>query len=189
MAGLLRWLHLSSTGSRAQGLSSCSSQVLQHRLDGCGTWDLPRSGVEPVSPASAGRFFTTEPPEKPLILPFLSSPPLGHSVFRNLSYEHPPPRPPYNAATKLQLLTLFSPDGKNYLPRCWEKWAAWDVLRTTGTPGVPSRGTLKVILPVFLRHCSPCNEGLPWREVRLKRDVVSFTGMRPGPSHDGSKGQ
>ena len=111
----LRWLPLSSTGSRAQGLSSCSSQLLQHRLDGCGTWDLPRSGVEPVSPASAGRFTTTEPPGKPLILPFLSSPPLGHSVFRNLSYEHLP-LPPYNAATKLQLLTLFSPDGKNYLP-------------------------------------------------------------------------
>ena len=23
-------------------------------------WDLPRSGIEPVSPALAGRFFTTE---------------------------------------------------------------------------------------------------------------------------------
>ena len=28
--------------------------------------DLPRSGIEPVSPAVAGRFFTTEPPGKPL---------------------------------------------------------------------------------------------------------------------------
>ena len=27
--------------------------------------DLPNSGIEPVSPALAGRFFTTEPPGKP----------------------------------------------------------------------------------------------------------------------------
>ena len=31
-------------------------------------WDLPRPGLEPVSPALAGRFSTTEPPGKP---PFL----------------------------------------------------------------------------------------------------------------------
>ena len=29
-------------------------------------WDLPRAGLEPVSPALAGRFLTTEPPGKPL---------------------------------------------------------------------------------------------------------------------------
>ena len=27
--------------------------------------DLPDSGIEPMSPPLAGRFFTTEPPEKP----------------------------------------------------------------------------------------------------------------------------
>jgi len=27
--------------------------------------DLPYPGIEPTSPALAGRFFTTEPPEKP----------------------------------------------------------------------------------------------------------------------------
>ena len=31
----------------------------------CGTWDLPRPGLEPVSPALAGRFPTTAPPGKP----------------------------------------------------------------------------------------------------------------------------
>ena len=30
------------------------------------TWDLPGSGIEPLSPALAGEFFTTEPPGKPL---------------------------------------------------------------------------------------------------------------------------
>ena len=29
-------------------------------------WDLPDPGIEPASPALAGRFFTTEPPGKPL---------------------------------------------------------------------------------------------------------------------------
>ena len=29
--------------------------------------DLPDPGIEPVSPALAGRFFTTEPPGKPLL--------------------------------------------------------------------------------------------------------------------------
>ena len=31
-------------------------------------WDLPRPGLEPVSPASAGRFSTTTPPGKPIII-------------------------------------------------------------------------------------------------------------------------
>ena len=29
-------------------------------------WDLPGPGLEPMSPALAGRFLTTEPPGKPL---------------------------------------------------------------------------------------------------------------------------
>ena len=44
-----------------------------HRLSNCGSrayllrgmWDLPRPGLEPVSPALAGRFSTTAPPGKP----------------------------------------------------------------------------------------------------------------------------
>ena len=47
----LQTLRLSSCGSRAQ---------LLH-----GMWDLPRPGLEPVSPALAGRFSTTAPPGKP----------------------------------------------------------------------------------------------------------------------------
>ena len=42
-------------------LSSCGSQAqLLH-----GMWDLPRPGLELVSPALAGRFSTTAPPGKP----------------------------------------------------------------------------------------------------------------------------
>ena len=43
-------------------LSSCGSRAQPLR----GMWDLPRPGLEPVSPASAGRLPTTAPPGKPL---------------------------------------------------------------------------------------------------------------------------
>ena len=55
-----------------RGLSTCGSQALEHRLSSCGAQahlcchlcDLPGPGVEPVSPALAGGFLTTEPPGK-----------------------------------------------------------------------------------------------------------------------------
>ena len=50
----LQTRRLSSRGSRAQLL--------------CGMWDLPRPGLEPMSPALAGRFSTTAPPGKPMTL-------------------------------------------------------------------------------------------------------------------------
>ena len=43
-------------------LSSCGSRAQPLR----GMWDLPRPGLEPVSPALAGRVSTTAPPRKPL---------------------------------------------------------------------------------------------------------------------------
>ena len=42
-------------------LSSCGSRAQLLR----GMWDLPGPGLEPVSPALAGRFSTTAPPGKP----------------------------------------------------------------------------------------------------------------------------
>ena len=75
----LWWLFLlQSMGSRACGLSSCGSWALEHRLSSCGApaqlphgiWDLPAPGIEPVYPALAGEFFTTEPLWKPNILLF-----------------------------------------------------------------------------------------------------------------------
>ena len=50
-----------------------------HRLSNCGSWaqllrgmwDLPRPGLEPMSPALAGRFSTTAPPGKPYFFFFL----------------------------------------------------------------------------------------------------------------------
>ena len=56
----------------ACGLSSCGSQALERRLGSCGArawllcsmWDLPRPGLEPMSPALAGEFLTSVPPGK-----------------------------------------------------------------------------------------------------------------------------
>ena len=70
----------SCCGAQALGLagfSSCSSQAPEHRLNSfgiqpqllCGMWDLPRPGIELMFPALAGRFFTTETPEKPENIP------------------------------------------------------------------------------------------------------------------------
>ena len=47
----LQTRRLNNCGSRAQSLR--------------GMWDLPRPGLEPVSPALAGRLPTTAPPGKP----------------------------------------------------------------------------------------------------------------------------
>ena len=47
-------------------LSNCGSWAQLLR----GMWDLPRPGLEPVSPALAGRFLTTAPPGKPLQIKF-----------------------------------------------------------------------------------------------------------------------
>ena len=73
----LQWLLLlQSMSSRvlgsvlvAPGLSSCGTWALECKLNGCGAqawllcgmWDLPRSGIEPMSPALTGRFVTSEP--------------------------------------------------------------------------------------------------------------------------------
>ena len=44
-------------------LSNCGSRAQPLR----GMWDLPKPGLEPVSPALAGGFSTTAPPGKPLV--------------------------------------------------------------------------------------------------------------------------
>ena len=59
-------------------LTIAASPVAEHRLQTrrlnncgpraqslCGTWDLPRPGLKPVSLALAGRLSTTAPPGKP----------------------------------------------------------------------------------------------------------------------------
>ena len=69
---------LNSYGFQAleHGLNSYGFQALEHGLNSCGAWtlmlcrmwDLLRLGIKPKSPALAGRFFTTEPPGKPIYM-------------------------------------------------------------------------------------------------------------------------
>ena len=56
-------------------LSSCGSRAQLLR----GMWDLPRPGLEPVSPASAGRLSTTAPPGKPTLT--VLSDHLGYFIY------------------------------------------------------------------------------------------------------------
>ena len=60
----LQWLLLlQDTGSGPHGLGSWGAQAsLLH-----GMWDLSEPGIEPGSPAQAGRFFAAEPPGKPVL--------------------------------------------------------------------------------------------------------------------------
>ena len=56
-----------SMGSREQGFSICGSWALEHGLSSCDArawllhsiWDLPGSGIEPLSPSLVGGFFTS----------------------------------------------------------------------------------------------------------------------------------
>ena len=50
-------------------LSNCGSRAQLLR----GMWDLPRPGLEPVTPALAGRFSTTAPPGKPQLIFYCSN--------------------------------------------------------------------------------------------------------------------
>ena len=56
-------------------LSNCGSRAQLLR----GTWVLPRPGLEPVSPALAGRFSTTAPPGKPWTI--VSNMPYFYCIF------------------------------------------------------------------------------------------------------------
>ena len=84
---------LSSCGKRGPlfiaaraSLTVAASLVAEHRLQtrrlsNCGPraqslrgmWDPPRPGLEPASPALAGRLSTTAPPGKPSILVFIAT--------------------------------------------------------------------------------------------------------------------
>ena len=82
-AGLsLSWpLLLRSIGSRCAGSAIVTHGPSRSASTGSrragGMWDLPRPGLEPMSPALVGRFSTTAPPRKP-----------SSSIFRVLILWH-----------------------------------------------------------------------------------------------------
>ena len=88
----LWWLLLlQSMGSRHKGFSSCSSQTHELGLRSCspwawlpyGMWNLPGTGIEPMSPALAGEFLTTGSPGKS------ENPFLAFSSFQRPLYSLP----------------------------------------------------------------------------------------------------
>ena len=64
-------------------LSICGSRAYLLR----GMWDLPRPGLEPVSPALAGRFSTTAPPGNPGLLFLWWAQALGFSLNTGTYYQ------------------------------------------------------------------------------------------------------
>ena len=87
-------------------LTVAASLVAEHRLQtrrlsSCGSraqllrdmWDLPNPGLEPMSPALAGRFSTTAPPGKPKSLDLMVV--LFSVFFRNLHTVFIAPAPIY----------------------------------------------------------------------------------------------
>ena len=58
--------------SHCHGFSCCGAQALRRRFSSCGTqaqllhstWNLPRPGIKPMSPALASGFLPTGPPGK-----------------------------------------------------------------------------------------------------------------------------
>ena len=80
-------LQCSARASHCNGFSCCgawalgaqASVVVACRLSSCGAraqllrgmWDLPGPGIKPMSPALAGRFLTTAPPGKSLLINLL----------------------------------------------------------------------------------------------------------------------
>ena len=72
-------------GLQTRRLSNCGSRAQLLR----GMWDPPRPGLEPVSPALAGRFSTTAPPGKPCFTLLHGAVWFSqHHLLRRLSFPH-----------------------------------------------------------------------------------------------------
>ena len=103
---------------RACGLSGCGSQAPEPGLGSCraaaelfySIWALPRPGIELLSPALAGRFFTTEPPasetSKPNIFFFFLTLPLLRGMQDLIS-------PTRNQTRDLFMVLTTRPQGKS----------------------------------------------------------------------------
>ena len=86
-------------------LTIAASPVAEHRLQtrrlsNCGSWaqllhgmwNPPRPGLEPMSPALAGRLSTTAPPGKPCLLTFIN-PAVGRVILLPLEGDGHPGSP------------------------------------------------------------------------------------------------
>ena len=89
----LQMRRLSNCGSRAQWLH--------------GMWDLPRPGLEPVSPALAGRLSPTAPPGKSQLSILYILVYICQSQSRNSSHHHNHTTPPWLSAFGVHMFVLY----------------------------------------------------------------------------------
>ena len=160
-------------------------------------WDLPRPGLEPVSPALAGRFSTTAPPGKPLhgflfFLLFLSLSLLDlilHSNFTNR--ENPTESGGYH-----QIRSPLGQSSHARLPQTWP--SLWMVAFGTGSnpwnhlqwpdqqgPMTSNMATLfsggrSLIISIcssrsILHSSSPCCVPWDWPQAIKKGDSVTWS--------------
>ena len=77
---VLGFLTVVASSAAEPRLSSCDAQdEFQHSI-----WDLAPQGIEPVSPALADHFLTTEPPEKPAHIFHIDTPYAFHIASKYL---------------------------------------------------------------------------------------------------------
>ena len=91
-APLVAKRRLSGTRASVAAVGSAGSRALGRRLRRRGArawllrspWDLPQSAIKPASPASAGRFSTTEPQGKPRLTVFRQ--PTPHCLLSDIAH-------------------------------------------------------------------------------------------------------
>ena len=138
-------------------LTIAASLVTQHRLQtrrlsSCGSWpqllrgmwDLPRPGLEPVSPALAGRFSTTAPPGKPQPSLFDPLSCTCHEIYHHHSpFQHPPPQPAWKAAHRNELCTSLCVILRLWFPLPGQFFSTKLI----------SHNTMKISVPLLLKEC------------------------------------
>ena len=147
-------LLLGSTDSGLRGFRSCGAWVsLLYSM-----WELPRPGIEPVSPTLVGRLLTTGPPRQPCP---------GLSVCTCLN--------PYQAKSYSSSSTWFwsSSVAPLLVPRCSPSQGVW----ASCSPSLFSVHGLS--LGAHSGQCPGCKAPAPWRWVGWPGSQLLVPGSKP----------
>ena len=139
-----------ASAKRTQGGESWAShsgaRALEHRLSSCGAWawllhgmwDLPGSGIEPMSLALAGGFFTTEPTAN--TEPLLSKLASMCAKWACLPASHFPSRKPgrINGTVVWPLSVLSGRSDSTSVKPVWSVGGAGGVRVQMGVPVLPA---------------------------------------------------
>ena len=145
-------------------------------------WDLPGSGIERVSPALAGRFFTTKPPGKSLWLSLTMTPGVG---WWGNGYGDPIERWPdlvcvVQWARQLAFFHLPSNSRRGLLLLSFLREDAFRVLKTLAWGKWGSNGAgiqmFSVLIPVIQRNHKKLR---PLCHIYKVREVFNLWGKHP----------